>query len=303
MAALSSGDTDALGHPLLLLQNPDRISAVSSSLNGNKLVERDRIIEWLSPAVRQLALDEKGCRLVQGMLELKLRSGPVQINLLAMLAPHIKELYESPHGNYVLTKVVELLPADTLDPVLDQVRNNAATIARHRFGCRVLERLIEHCSVSQMKDIINELVAESEALCRHPYGNFVVQHILEHGSPDTRRKVLVHLLPTLSSLAMHRTASHSVQKALDHCGEEGQGWIVAALLYAADGKPLIEVAASRYGSFVAEQLVRCTDCSPGAGEVRQVLLQEQETLTRTSFGARVLERFNDENNRTSNEQQ
>jgi len=170
-------------------------------------------------------------------------------------------------------------------------------VAKHKYGCRVLERLIEHCSEAQLTNILQEITANSEALCRHPFGNFVVQHLLEHGSDARRRGVLECLLPKAPELAMHRTASHVVQRVLDHCDESGQNSLIVALLNAVAPNSLLDVARSRYGSYVAEQLADFGN-GPFYNDVKQCFTNNLKALALSQYGSRVAKRFGLETART-----
>merc|ERR1712242_218171 len=127
-------------------------------------------------------------------------------------------------------------------------------VARHRFGCRVPERLVEHGTAAQMASLCDQCAFHAEELSRHEFGNFVVQSLLEHGTSQRRRAIVQQLLPTLPQLACHRTASHVVQKAVNYSGEQGRWDLASALLQAHAPHSFAEVAATRYGSFVVEEL-------------------------------------------------
>merc|ERR1711997_682439 len=133
--------------------------------------------------------------------------------LVAELELHVEMLYKSPHGNYVLSKLVETVPSAALEPIIEQLQaQGPINVAKHRFGCRVLERLIEHCPEHAIWCLLGPIILNSEMLCRHVYGNFIIQHIFEQGSPERRLSILKQLLPAIPYLAMHRTASHVVQR-------------------------------------------------------------------------------------------
>merc|ERR1712187_976650 len=89
---------------------------------------------------------------------------PNQSDLLKKFVPFVQQLYEDPHGNHVLSKLVEVMPSATLGPIIEQLHGTAVQVAKHRYGCRVLERLIEHCSETQLSVLMEEVVAESEPL-------------------------------------------------------------------------------------------------------------------------------------------
>merc|ERR1712217_908258 len=213
--------------------------------------------------------------------------------LVAELESHVEALYKSSHGNYVLSKLVETVPSAGLQPIIKQFQaQGSITVAKHRFGCRVLERLIEHCSEFEIWDLIGPIIVNSEMLCRHVYGNFIIQHLIEQGSPARRLSIMNQLLPSMPYLAMHRTASHVVQRMLEYSDRENLQMIVAAFLYAEGTNSLTDVACSRYGSYVTEQFVdlrlRCPECF---NKVHCYLAENVEKIVQGQYGKRVAERF------------
>jgi len=275
-----------------LVEHQEKCSELVAKLEAADSAEKKSIIEWLLPAAMPLALSRCGCRLVQKALEAPSSAG--RDLLVAELEPHAVELYESLHGNHVLTRMIEVMPSAALGPMVGRLwEKGPTTIARHRFGCRVWERLIEHCSAAQIGPLLDLLILDSEALCRHQYGNFVVQHLLEYGSLLCRHGILSRLLPDLPTLAMHRTASHVIQRALDFSDEESQAAIISTLLCAASPGSLVEVASSRYGSYVVEQLatMKMQNHRGLIDEVARRLAENTSELCTTNFGKRVAEGF------------
>jgi len=289
-ASSPEGKGEDLGDPLELAESSERSSEVVSRLEMGDRAEQRNVLNWLLPAARQLALSRHGCRAVQKALEVA--GGPGRDKLVTALEPHAVELYESLHGNHVLTKIVEMMPSASLRPLIGRlVEKGPTVVARHRFGCRVLERLIEHCSETEIGGLVDEIIADSEAVSRHPYGNFVIQHLLEHGMPHRRAEILRKLNGFVPQLAMHRTASHVVQRALDFGSEDQQRAIVGALLKAEGTASLVEVACTRYGSFVVEQLAGLLRGATWGEEVLRRLNQGLPELGKTPFGLRVVDKF------------
>eukprot|EP00928_Gymnodinium_smaydae_P077952 TRINITY_DN614_c0_g6_i1.p1 TRINITY_DN614_c0_g6~~TRINITY_DN614_c0_g6_i1.p1 ORF type:complete len:519 (+),score=116.94 TRINITY_DN614_c0_g6_i1:59-1615(+) len=234
-----------------LRERPEMVKrAIGAFQDGNKL-ERRQIVAAVLPFFKDLALSQNACRLVQEVISEVV--GPEQVSLLSVVEAHVQELYESPHGNHVLAKVIEVMPSGALGPIISQITGKATVMARHRFGCRVMERLLEHCSESQLGAILDEVVVSSDTLSMHQYGNFVVQHLFEHGSASRQRAVLQRVLPSLPQMAVHRSASHVVQRAIAYCDAIGQSMIFAALL---TEKAILGMAINRYGGFVVEELAQ-----------------------------------------------
>jgi len=249
------------------------------------------LVDWLAGYEVRLSLASRcSCRVVQKLLEVLGAASRDQ--LVAQLLPHTLELLESLHGNHVLTKIIEVIPRPGLDAFITRLElHGARAVAKHRLGCRVVERLVEHGTEQQMCRLLDEWVQLAEELSRHQYGNFVIQSVLEHGAPPRRQGIVQQLLPSLPQLATHRTASHVVQKALNHISLEGQRAMAMALLQASPPSSLPEVAASRYGSFVVEELCCAVQGDAGREALRQLAGALPGALEASPHFARVAVRL------------
>lgn len=206
--------------------------------------------------------------------------------LAAVLLPRTMELYPSPHANYVLAKLIEIMPPTRLGAIGEAMRGQAISVARHRFGCRILERLVEHCSETQVGFLLDEVFADLEALARHQYGNFVVQHLLEYASPARKIAAQRALLPHVLAHTTHRTASHVVQRMFDLADSSWQAAIVDTILAGRGEASLEAMAATRYGSFVIQQLVERTH--PRTAAVKSRIKAAHEKLQASTFGQKNL---------------
>lgn len=246
---------------------------------------REQLVRKLLPHFLELSLADCGCRVAQSLMEVL---GPMEREeAMKQFRNKVRDLYTSRYANYVLAKVVEVLPPKNVDFIIDELAGSAASVARHRFGCRILERLIEHCPSDMIAGLVDEVVAEVEALSKHQFGNFVVKRLLEHGAEPCRDRLVQPLLPSLPALAKHRSASHVVQQALLCSDGERQTNMVHALL-SSTSPTLIELACTRYGSYVVEELCGVHANITG---VRGHLWEYREMLVGSEFGRRVAERF------------
>lgn len=234
-----------------LAEDAELCNELASALDGGSC-DSGEALRWILPELLPLSLAPLSCRVIQKLLEY---TGGHDRDLLAdALIPHMVTLYESRHGNYVITKVIEVMPSTALRPIIDRIRAKHTVVARHRFGCRLLERLIEHATEEDMGELVDQYVAEAEDLCRHQFANFVIQHLLEHGSEDRKARILRRMLPTVRHLSQHRTASHVVQRALANCSPQDKCELVQAIV-GSRPRAVAELAATRYGSFVVEELL------------------------------------------------
>lgn len=282
----SLGLMTRFGNPLELRESMQKTGEVIQMLDNEDWAERRQLVAWLAIYARQLALSTQGCRVLQKAIEMANSSD--RTVLTRQLEPHVLELAGSPHGNYVLAKMVERMPPSSISFVIEQLQGKASIAARNRYGCRILERLIEHCSEQRLAVLVKELIADADSLSRHPFGNFVVQHLLEHGTMTLRSCIVQHLLPSISTLAMHRSASHVVQKALDFSNNAMQTEMMEAFLEAECPKSLVNVACSRYGSYVVSHFARipCT-----SAQMRAHFSGEMDLLQKSEYGKRTIECF------------
>lgn len=234
------------------------------------------------------AFDAQGCRVAQAALDEAEREEKAE--LTSELRGHVREALESPHANFVLQKVVEVMPPAMVQFIVKELTGVAVQTALHCFGCRVICRLLEHCPHGQTGSLVDEVLHDGALLCKDNFGNHVVRHILEHGTPAQRRAVARVLLEDPLQMAGHRNASCVVEKALSHCAAEESSALAGALLR--DGDTAAQLACGRYGSYVVRALLECEHVD--AVETRALLRWQSPKLQQSKFGRRVLEDLGDE---------
>jgi len=173
----------------------------------------------LQGQVRRLAFESLGSRVVQDALEQATDLADAQ-TLANELRGHVRTAIESPHANYVLQKVVEVLPPSSRTFIAEELLGTGVAVARHRYGCRILSRLLENsppcCSQRDVvTQLFDEVVSEAAQLCRNQYARHVLNSMLEHGPVEQCRRVVTSLRETgLLRHATHRQASYVVEQAL-----------------------------------------------------------------------------------------
>jgi len=208
----------------------------------------------VASAHRLATSDKNSCRAMQ----LALGSAPAKdaAALALGLRGRVRETIQSMHGNYVLQKIIEVVPASVSSFIVEELLGIAAEVSRHRFGCRVLCRLLEHLSPSDqwISALVNEILRDAVSLCRHTYGNFVVQHILEFGLADQQHEVVSALSKDLRGNARNQHASHGIEKALSFCPVSDRDAILEELFQ--DPNNLLELAGHQFGCYVVRALLK-----------------------------------------------
>merc|ERR1712070_1152286 len=115
--------------------------------------------------------------------------------MVCELHGHVLQAIDSPHANFVIQMVVEVMPMKRSTFVAEEIVGVAARVARHRHGCRIIIRLLEHsASEASTISVVEELLLEAQELLRHSYGHFVLQAVLEHGMPCHKHAIAMALL-------------------------------------------------------------------------------------------------------------
>lgn len=264
------------------------------------------LLEAVQGRVLILAFDASGCRLVQDALE----SSPedIGVSLADELRGHIRRAIDSPHANFVLQKMVDVLPAGQISFVIEEIAGTAVETARHRNGCRVLSRVFEHCgaedncaeainegdaddaagkikSSSLVSTVMDEVLQEATALSRHPLGHFVIEAILQHGTVTQRAKVAESLRGRLTKNAKNRSASYIVERALQLCGPKERDAMVSELL--SNESDLLLLAQCRFGRYVVKT-VASLDTADGQ-KARGVLQAASKELRANKYGSRLFD--------------
>jgi pumilio RNA-binding family len=259
--------------PVSLTTNPDACKWAMSRLEHAVPSEQYAIISWLHPATLQLALSEHGCRVVQKVFDVA--GGEARAALSDQLRGHVLDMLYSPHGNHVLQKFVEVMPSCAMQFVLDELevyKGGWATLAKHKFGCRIEQRILEHCPERMTSGLVEAIVQNAGTLFMHKFGNYVVQSVLEHAVDAQRCRVVDALIQEgVSVLAQDRVASNVLERALHHCNPEFQQKIVLSLTQVPGA--LYEAASDRYGVFVVRQMLSVVE-----GSLRDEVFEQLQGL-------------------------
>jgi len=195
----------------------------------------------------------------------------------------VQEAMRSAHANYVIQKVVEVMPPAQAGFIVQELRGVATSVACHRYGCRILCRLLEH---SMGGELIGEVLEVAETLCRHPFAHHVVESVLEHGDEEQRHRVFLALHSDLVQNAQDPHASFVIQAAFEKCSTEDAQALAHGLVR---GGPHIvaSLAQTRPGARVLRTLLKL----PGNSSLSacDVIQQCESFLYETKHGRLLLE--------------
>jgi hypothetical protein len=141
------------------------------------------------------------------------------MEIVQQLCGCVCAMIDSPHGNHVLAKAINVLPKSSTEFIVREVLDYAFWLATHQFGCRIFQRLIEHHDLSspEMTKLINDILFSIEFMAHDEFGNFVIQHLLEHGTDAHKARIGQELLQSdVVGWACDAHATNVIQKYLEN---------------------------------------------------------------------------------------
>jgi len=239
--------------------------------------------------VRRLAFEAEGCRLVQLALEVADRHTATE--LADGLRGSVARLVLSPHGNYVIQKIIEVLTAQEVPFIVEELAEASLDLAQHEYGCRVYCRLLENAALDQHSQLlIDEVVADAECLVQHKYGHYVAECVVEHGLPRQQQRIIEALRQGLARNVQNRNAAYVIEKALLYAGREERERLAWDLLQM-EPAHVVAIAGSPTGIGIARALLQ--QPTPIARKFQELLLHptSQSRLCASKHGNRLLKQM------------
>mmetsp|Transcript_60275 Transcript_60275/g.111785 ORF Transcript_60275/g.111785 Transcript_60275/m.111785 type:complete len:502 (+) Transcript_60275:95-1600(+) len=231
-----------------LLQTPNELSARLKA-GGAKA---SAALAQMSGATWRMSLDSVGCRIVQDAVAVA--KGSERAELVKDLHGHVREGMGSPHANYVLQKVVEVMPIEIASFVAEELAGITADACRHRYGCRIVCRLIEQFARSEcVVKLMDEMMKDMADLARHSFGHHVMQAVLEHGADKYKQAIAKELAKDILANATNRNGTFVIERALFNCESKDASMLLHLL---AEDDVLDDLIVNQFGIFIAKTLLQ-----------------------------------------------
>jgi len=152
-------------------------------------------------------------------------------------------------------------------------KENIYTLSTHPYGCRVIQRILERCTNDQVQPILDELHDQAESLIQDQYGNYVIQHVLEHGKPEDKTKIVAIVRGKVCSYSQHKFASNVVEKCVTYATRQDKTVLIDEVTaYNTDNgvttSPLTIMMKDQYANYVVQKMIDVAEPSQ-----RKLLMQ------------------------------
>jgi hypothetical protein len=249
--------------------------------------ERQMALAKITGSVLKMSFEPFGCRVVQ--LAFDVAGAFDRQSMAAELRGHVREAISSPHANFVVQKVIEVLPVSSTNFVATELLTFAVDAARHRYACRILCRLIEHhlcdrAGSTTTNRLIDELLPDTDQLIRHNFARHVIELILEHGNRKQQESIIRAIRNDMVRHAKDRYASYVVEQVLSRCSIPDRDALASDLIN--DIEIFWALANHECGSHVIKALLKS---QAHASTQAKNLLKIGAAKCTTKYGQRLLE--------------
>jgi hypothetical protein len=243
--------------------------------------------ESIQGKVWRLATNSSGCRQIQQILE-DAESDSLRALIAYELRGHVWDAIWSPHANHVIQKCISTLrPCDSqfiIDEILQEGPGAVATVAAHKYGCRILQRLLEHFPSDRLHMLFEDVFCNVVALSKDTYGTFLIQHLLEYGDSSNVSKVLQILTMHVSSVAFDPHGVTVLGKALTHASTEARESLANAL--ASQPRWLVPTSSWRHGFLTAKLTLKAA--SPSQRHIALKEIKKSSRKLNSRYGRKLM---------------
>jgi mRNA-binding protein PUF3 len=173
------------------------------------------------------------------------------------LEKDVLKTVQDQNGNHVIQKVIDRVPIEHIQAIVEAFRGQIGRLAVNSYGCRVIQRLLEKVPEPQRRFILTELHAEGAKLITDSYGNYVTQHVIEHGLSEDRAKIVSLIKAQFLMFSKHKFASNVVERCLV-CGDDEQRRELVEAFIAKNERGennLLNLLKDGYGNYVIQKLL------------------------------------------------
>ena len=76
------------------------------------------------------------------------------MSLVSELEGNILRCVKDQNGNHVIQKIIECLPKEKLDFIIQSFQGQVMQLSTHPYGCRVIQRILEHCQDDHVNSVL-----------------------------------------------------------------------------------------------------------------------------------------------------
>jgi pumilio RNA-binding family len=216
----------------------------------------------------ELSKDQTGSRYIQQLLD----SGLLTLNeiheLFIRILTYTNELTMDPFGNYVMQKLVDLIPEKNRRILLKELEGKYLSLSTHMYGCRVVQRLIETTGPECQLSIVSELAGHIVECVEDQNANHVVQKLIERLPVEHLSCIVREFIGHIPRMGVHCYGCRVVQRLIEKLTPSTNNGSQADVLIGEILAHLWQLSQDQYGNYVIQHVL-----THGSHQHKSVIIQ------------------------------
>jgi len=255
-------------------------NSVASTLRYTEMSEEDLIRNS-----KELSKDQGGCRFLQKLLE----NSP---SLSNSLYSHVKldfiELTNDSFGNYLIQKLIEKLPADSIDTIITNISPYMLSIGTNPHGTRVLQKLIEVVKPGeQLERFIKSISSCVISFCNDVNGNHIIQKFITTIGYPKNQFIFEFIQKNVILIGLNKHGCCALQKCIEFGTEKQRNDIVNFSI-----KHSRLFLTDQYGNYVLQNIISYQNYI-AIRVITESFLKEIFKLSKEKYSSNVIEKCMD----------
>ncbi|KAI8984471.1 armadillo-type protein [Mycotypha africana] len=272
------------------LGTPEQIALLADTMRGHIL---------------QLTCEPFGCHVVQKALDYVEESTKAELvsELLTSISETITHKYACHVWQKIFE--INWSPSASPPPIMEclheALQGQWARIALDETGSLVIQNIFENKSEKDKRPILNEVLDNIASIAKGQWGNWVIQHILEQAERDEdRERAFEIVIKEAVQLSTDQFASKVVEKALRIGGNQFLARFIKRITTNTSIKHdtvshttpsqhrigIMDIASDQYGNYVAQWLINNASEEQKL-HISRLIKRHMVSLRGTKYGQRV----------------
>ena len=234
---------------------------------------------------KELSKDQGGCRFLQKLLE---NSPDFSTLLYNRLKSDFIELTNDSFGNYLIQKLIEKLPSNLIDTIIDELSPNMLNIGINPHGTRVLQKLIEIVKVGdQLDKFIKSFKGCVISFCNDINGNHIIQKFITTIGSPKNQFIFELIQKNIILIGLNKHGCCALQKCIEFGTEKQRTDMINYSI-----KHSRMFLTDKYGNYVLQNIISYQN-NIAIKVITDSFLKDIFKLSKEKFSSNVIEKCMD----------
>jgi len=218
-------NNDLIRKIILILKEENGLHIIFENIYGNYFIQElfpkmnsdiiQLTIDLISSEFVNIAKTPSGTHCLQKLLDY-VNNGEMEIAIIKAIRYREKEMAFDEYANYVLQKIVSIIPDTKRIRLNNLIIENSKELALNSNSVFILKKFISTITIKENKNkIIESIKKHFLIISQSPYGNYVIQYLFEVWPMKECETIINEIIDKAIDLATKRYSANIILKSLE----------------------------------------------------------------------------------------